>query len=183
MAKWIAFFSQTGSEIAEISEQIGRWPDVIISNIRPDHLRTVTAKLKDKPVTFISNKPTVEEYEKVIGEVISPRDDEYVITLHGWMRVIPQQIISKYPTIYNGHPGLITEYPQLKGKDPQYKAWELGLESSGCVIHRVTAGVDEGPVARSKKVYIAGLDLDQVYYELHDTSVQMWVNFLTRHWL
>ena len=32
--------------------------------------------------------------------------------------------------IYNGHPGLITQYPQLKGKDPQQKAIDLGLEYS-----------------------------------------------------
>ena len=26
---WIAFFSQTGGEIADISNSLGRWPDVI----------------------------------------------------------------------------------------------------------------------------------------------------------
>ena len=30
--KWIAFFSQTGAEIADIAESIGRWPDRIITN-------------------------------------------------------------------------------------------------------------------------------------------------------
>ena len=35
--KWITFFSQTGAEIADLSESIGRWPDLIITNERPDH--------------------------------------------------------------------------------------------------------------------------------------------------
>ena len=30
--KWIAFFSQTGSEIANISRQIKRWPDLVVTN-------------------------------------------------------------------------------------------------------------------------------------------------------
>lgn len=182
MAKWVAFFSQTGSEIVQISEQIGRWPDVIISNVRPDHLRTITAKLKDRPVTLISNKPSADEYREVLSKAISPEDD-YVITLHGWLRVIPQEIISEYSTMFNGHPGLISKYPELKGKDPQHKAYSLGLLTSGCVIHKVTAGVDEGPISREVEVAIKDLTMDQILETLHTNSVDLWVNFLTRHWL
>ena len=182
MAKWIAFFSQTGSEIVQLSEKLGRWPDVIISNIRPDHLRTVTAKLKDRPVTFISNKPTEEEYREVLSQVIGPVDS-YVITLHGWLRVVPESIIKDYPVMYNGHPGLITKYPELKGKDPQQKAWDLDLPTSGCVIHKVTAGVDEGPIMRTAEVPIRNLTMDQMFAALHETSVKLWVDFLRRHWL
>ena len=36
---WIAFFSQTGSEIVEVSKLLGRWPDMIVTNERPEHLR------------------------------------------------------------------------------------------------------------------------------------------------
>ena len=36
---WIAFFSQTGGEIADIAESLQRWPDVIITNHRPEHLK------------------------------------------------------------------------------------------------------------------------------------------------
>ena len=30
--RWIALFSQTGSEIVEISERLNKWPDAIITN-------------------------------------------------------------------------------------------------------------------------------------------------------
>jgi folate-dependent phosphoribosylglycinamide formyltransferase PurN len=182
MAKWIAFFSQTGSEIVELSERLGRWPDVIVSNIRPDHLRTVTAKLKDHPVTFISNKPTEDEYREVLSKAIGP-GDTYVITLHGWLRVVPESIIKEYSIMFNGHPGLITKYPELKGKDPQMKAWDLNLETTGCVIHKVTAGVDEGPILRQVEVSIKDLTMDEMFSTLHKTSVNLWADFLTRHWL
>jgi folate-dependent phosphoribosylglycinamide formyltransferase PurN len=182
MAKWIAFFSQTGSEIVELSERLGRWPDVIVSNIRPDHLRTVTAKLKDHPVTFISNKPTEDEYREVLSQAIAP-NEEYVITLHGWLRVVPESIIKEYSTMFNGHPGLITKYPELKGKDPQMKAWDLNLQTTGCVIHKVIAGVDEGPILRQVEVSIKDLTMDEMFGTLHKTSVNLWADFLTRHWL
>ena len=29
---WVAFFSQTGSEIVNICEEINRWPDLIVTN-------------------------------------------------------------------------------------------------------------------------------------------------------
>ena len=44
--KWIAFFSQTGSEIADISEALGQAPDVIITNDRPEHLRTIDERIE-----------------------------------------------------------------------------------------------------------------------------------------
>ena len=47
--------------------------------------------------------------------------------------------------IYNGHPGLITKYPELKGKDPQERSFKQ-YETAGAVLHKVTAGVDEGDV-------------------------------------
>ena len=85
--------------------------------------------------------------------------------------------------MYNGHPGLITKYPELKGKDPQQKAWDLDLPTSGCVIHKVIAGVDEGPVMRDVEVSIRNLTMDQTFQALHKASVKLWVNFLRRHWL
>ena len=34
--KWVAFYSQTGSEIVNISKQIKRWPDLIVTNRQED---------------------------------------------------------------------------------------------------------------------------------------------------
>lgn len=181
MGKWIAFFSQTGNEIAEVSNQLGRWPDTIITNERPARFRKINQEVLSKNIITLPNKPTVEDYRKVLAEAIG--DDEYVITLHGWLRVIPTVVIKEYLYIYNGHPGLITKYPELKGKDPQKKAWNLDLNTSGCVIHQVTAGVDDGPIVRFEEVGIRNLTMEQMFQKLHNLSVDMWVNFLKRHWL
>ena len=129
---WVAFFSQTGSEIASIAEALGRWPDKIITNKRPSEVRTISSKLAGKEITYISNKPTPDEYITALGEGVK------VITLHGWLRIVPHEVIDKYPNILNGHPGIL---PLLAGKDPQEKAFHLNLDVSACVIHKVSVGV------------------------------------------
>ena len=170
--KHYAFFSQTGSEIATIARRLGRWPDKIITNERPDRLRTISPKLAGIDIIYLSNKPTVEEYLEVLGT------EPCKVTLHGWLRIMPPEVIAIHPNMFNGHPGLITEHPSLRGKDPQEKAYNLGLTVSGCVIHQVTEGVDEGPILEERMVEIKNLSLDEVYSELHKTSIDLWVEFL-----
>ena len=175
--QWVAFFSQTGTEIVEISESLGRWPDKIITNKRPDHLRTINDKLLEKEIIYLPNKPTEDDYDAVL-------QDNTIITLHGWLRVVPPVICNKY-LIYNGHPGLITEYPELKGKDPQVRAYEGIKEgkypSAGAVIHKVVAGVDEGRVILEERFNTYGLDLDGLFRTLRDRSLYMWCKFLRRN--
>ena len=168
--KWITFFSQTGAEIADLSESIGRWPDLIITNSRPDHLRTIDPRIVEYGYTEVPNKPTVSDLDNVL-------QDNAVITLHGWLRIMPGVICDKY-LIYNGHPGLITKYPELKGKDPQVKAHKLGHEVAGAVIHKVTAGVDEGRIIMEEYFNATQLDLDGLFRILRDRSLYMWSNLL-----
>ena len=170
--KWITFFSQTGAEIADLSESIGRWPDLIITNKRPDHLRTIDPRIVEYGYTEVPNKPTVSDLDAVL-------QDNAIITLHGWLRIMPPVICNKY-LIYNGHPGLITKYPELKGKDPQVKAHKLEHEVAGAVIHKVTAGVDEGRVIMEEYFNASQLDLDELFRILRDRSLYMWSNLLKK---
>ena len=173
--KWIAFFSQTGGEIADIASSLERWPDIIVTNERPDNLRTIDGRILDNVedrLVVLPNKPTVDDYEVVL-------EDNAIITLHGWLRIMPEVICNKY-LIYNGHPGLITKYPELKGKDPQVKAHKLGHEVAGAVIHKVTAGVDEGKVIMEEYFNATQLDLDELFRILRDRSLYMWTNLLKK---
>ena len=169
--KWVALFSQTGSEIYEISKLLDRFPDAIICN-KQDDFDSINQNLVGKaPLIFTDSNPTVEDYLKYI----KPSD---FATMHGWLKIVPKEVCTQR-TIYNGHPGLITKYPELKGKDPQLKALELGHLSGGCVIHEATAKLDGGPIAAvSEMVCFNGLTEDQVFEDLHKASVYMWVQFL-----
>ncbi len=168
--EWIAFFSQTGSEIVDISKSLGRWPDKIITNKRPEHLRKINEELLNIDIIYLSNKPTVEEYKNVLSE-------KCIVTLHGWLRIMPPEICEQH-TIFNGHPGLITEYPELKGKDPQIRAFEGKYPVAGAVLHKVVAGVDEGKVIAEERFNTFNLELDDLFRILRDRSLYMWCNFL-----
>jgi methionyl-tRNA formyltransferase len=170
--KWIAFFSQTGSEIADISESIGRWPDRIITNERPEHLRTIDSRIEERNYWTLPNKPSEENYLELLTYF-----PDAIVTLHGWLRIIPKKVCER-SYIYNGHPGLITTYPELKGKDPQIRAFEGKYKTMGCVLHRVSPGVDEGKILLKEEFNAYGLDLDGVFRTLRDRSLYMWCKFL-----
>ena len=168
---WIAFFSQTGSEIVNLQDALGRVPDLIVTNDRPDHLRKINEGIE--LCYHMPNKHTLEDYQEVLSKYDNP-----LVTLHGWLRIVPEEIADKYE-IYNGHPGLITLYPDLKGKDPQVKAWEARYKTIGSVIHKVTAGVDEGPVIMERAFNLERLlSLDNTFRILHNISTDLWIKFL-----
>ena len=169
---WVTLFSQTGAEIADISESLGRWPDLIITNKRPNHLRTIDSRIVEYGYTELPNIPTLEDIENVLK-------DNAIITLHGWLRIMPPDICEKY-LIYNGHPGLITKYPELKGKDPQVRAFEGKYPIAGAVIHKVVAGVDEGKVILEEKFNAIDLSLYELFRILRDRSLFMWTSFLKK---
>lgn len=174
--KWVAFFSQTGKEIHEISKRLGRYPDICVTSINNDKIdpefRAAVLSSTSSYLSYIEPNPPIACYKEILG---NPNDA--IITLNGWLKIIPSAICSHY-TIYNGHPGLITTYPQLKGKDPQQKAIDLQLPYSGCVIHHVTTEVDGGAILAERIVPIFGLSNDEIFAHLHDTSIDLWVEFL-----
>ena len=172
--KWIAFFSQTGSEIADISESLGRWPDVIVTNDRPEHLRTIDERIEKKGYFTWANKPSEEDYISLLEAY-----PDAIVTLHGWLRIVPEYVCER-SKIYNGHPGLITKYPELKGKDPQVRAFELKHNVIGCVLHKVVAGVDEGKIIAEERVNAFQLDLEDTFRILRDRSLYLWTNFLKK---
>ena len=167
---WIAFFSQTGSEIVDIIDKLGKHPSQIITNHRPNDIRKINEKLPY--YAEVSNKPDLKQLEFVCGLFENP-----IITLHGWLRIMPPEICNKYE-IYNGHPGLITKYPELKGKDPQMRAWEGNYNTVGSVLHRVTEGVDEGEIISSASFTKEGLDINGYFRILREMSSTLWVDFL-----
>jgi len=58
------------------------------------------------------------------------------------------------------------------------RAFAGDYNTAGCVIHKVTPGVDEGEVLMESEVGIRLLDLDGLFTILHKTSVNMWIEFL-----
>lgn len=182
MRPWICFFSQTGSEIYNLSNALGIYPDAIITN-KPNleginkELLSVTQfrehKLNKTILHFVPVKPTANDYIGILKSFQKP-----AITLHGYLRIIPKKVCEEYE-IYNLHPGLINKYPELKGFNPQERAFKENYKLAGCVIHRVVPEVDAGEILLSQGVSIEGMNQNQVYEKLHDTAFDLWKSFFT----
>lgn len=186
--KWVTFFSQTGSEISLISKKIGRWPDLIVTN-RED-IVNINEDLKNScadRLYQIPKWPKNIDYMKMADSMgYSIFNEKWkaniLVTLHGYLRILPPPFCDK-SRIFNGHPGLITKYPELKGFNPQEKTWnnKEKYEDVGCVIHRVTPELDSGEVvayADTKNIFES---LEQLTCSLHEMSVQLWCNFLNNN--
>lgn len=176
---WTAFFSQTGSEIVEVSNKLGCWPDIICTNKPTDSIDSINYEILDKcydRLFFLPSKPVTAEYETVLK---MGKKKHKLTTLHGYLRIIPAAVCEKFE-MYNGHPGDIVTYPKLKGFNPQEKAFKLKLKNTGSVIHRVTSGVDDGPIAAFKKCNINLKSLAKTYSILHNNSINLWVEFLAK---
>lgn len=170
---WVALFSHTGSEIAYISHRLKRWPDTIITNQSPA-TEQITSDIRRGKINFCKSTPSVQDYRSLL-------EGADIVTLHGWMRIIPGEICKEY-NILNLHPGLITKYPELKGKDPQRRVFENTTKTYshvGCVIHRAVAEVDAGKVLMTCSTRNNASGVADLTDKLHDMASSMWIDLLS----
>lgn len=170
---WIACFSQSGTEIVEVARRLGKWPDYIFTDNK-DKKSYHPALQRHSAVIRENHKKIPEEIEK-LASMFKILRGETIVTLHGYLRILPEMSME----VYNGHPGDIVKYPELKGKDPQKKALDLGLKSTGTVIHKVTEEVDGGEVLVYNTYGMRGDEtVDILSNRLRDISIDLWAKFL-----
>lgn len=179
VSQWGVLISQTGSEVVAISEKLGILPSLLITN----NITKIPQKNLEifgkhgVTIRTIPFRPTPGQY--LIPELLEKK----LITLHGFLRILPKEFFNTFKgSIYNGHPGLIVYFPELKGKDPQIRAWEQKYATVGSVIHEVTEGVDEGEVVRFSAVDNTATSLEEMYEILRHTSLETWQKFFTDNW-
>ena len=90
-------------------------------------------------------------YDEKILEVLKSHDVQLVL-LAGYMKIVTAVLIDAYQwRIMNIHPSLLPSFPGLHA---QQQALDAGVKVSGCTVHFVTEGVDEGPVIAQTAVPI-----------------------------
>jgi folate-dependent phosphoribosylglycinamide formyltransferase PurN len=184
--KWIAFFSQTGTEIVNISKAINRWPDLLVTNKQED--KDINVELVHKkstgslPFVRLPKWPKEIDYTRAADALNYSILNEHwkkdvFVTLHGYLRILPPHF-TKSSDIYNGHPGAIHIHPELKGFNPQKKAWEANHIRVGCVIHKVTPELDDGPIIEKCLINNNFDSYNELEKALHVESTKLWINFL-----
>lgn len=174
--KWIAFFSQTGSEIVELSNKLGRKPALIVTNNFEEKIKFHPG-IRELDTTILSAK-----HDAIMNYFRNQRIfdvSETFISLHGYLRILPADICEKYE-IYNGHPGAIDLYPELKGKDPQERVWQENEKYTiiGSVVHKCTAELDDGAILKAVHLRNRNYSREDLYASLKMTSLSAWNFFL-----
>lgn len=86
-----------------------------------------------------------------------------IICLAGFMRLISQRIIAPYNgRILNIHPALL---PLFKGLHTHQRAIDAGVKISGCTVHLVTEGMDEGTILGQAAVPVLDNDTPEMLGE------------------
>ena len=95
------------------------------------------------PKPFASQPDSREAYDRAVLDVLRKHDVELVL-LAGYMKIVTPVLVKAYENrMMNIHPSLLPAFP---GLDAQKQALDHGVKLSGCTVHFVTEGVDEGPI-------------------------------------
>lgn len=119
--------------------------------------RGIQTKFID-PKTFAEQPNPREAYDVAVVQVLQAFGVECVV-LAGYMRIVTHALIRMFPSkILNIHPSLLPAFPGLHA---QRQALEWGAKVSGCSVHFVTEGLDEGPIICQKAVPIKEEDTEE----------------------
>lgn len=90
-----------------------------------------------------------EAHERVIQGLLEAHDVR-VVALAGYMRLLTPWLVGRWAgRMLNIHPSLLPKYP---GLDTHARAIAAGDAETGCTVHLVTEGVDEGPILGQARV-------------------------------
>ncbi len=129
---------------------------VVISN-NEDAYGLVRAQQNNIPTHIVSHKDYAlkEDFEKKILSVLDGYEID-LVCLAGFMRLLSPTLLTPWENrIINIHPSLL---PKYKGLHTHERAIENGDTESGCTVHYVTIGMDEGEIILQKKVPILEKD-------------------------
>ncbi len=102
------------------------------------------------------------EFDTLMDQELRRHDVE-LIALAGYMRLLSPEFIRLWPgRILNIHPSLL---PAYKGLDTHRRALLAGEEYTGCSVHIVTEGLDDGPVLAQEFVKIRARDTPETLGE------------------
>ena len=130
---------------------------------------------------FVAGKPDPRRaYDEKILEVLNEHDVQLVL-LAGYMKIVTAVLIDAYQwRMMNIHPSLLPSFPGLHA---QRQALDAGVKVSGCTVHFVTEGIDEGPIIVQAAVPVNENDsvaslsarILELEHQLYPRAIQLFV--------
>ena len=108
-----------------------------------------------------------------------------VVLLAGFMRRLHGTLLRPFAgRLLNIHPALLPAFP---GLDAIGRAWRHGVAVTGCTVHLVDEGLDEGPILAQATVDVrAGETLESLAERIHEAEHALYPftvrRFLTEPW-
>jgi phosphoribosylglycinamide formyltransferase-1 len=140
---------------------VERVPATIVGVLssRADAYGVVRAEKAGIPTSVLNprNFLSREAYDVALDAWLGAHAPHYVC-LAGFMRILTPGLVAKWEgRILNTHPSLL---PLFKGAHAVRDALAQGVSVTGCTVHYVAEGVDEGPVIAQSAVPVRAGDTE-----------------------
>ncbi len=102
-----------------------------------------------------------------------------LVVLAGYMRMVKQPLLEAFPRrIVNIHPSLLPAFP---GLDAWKQALAAGVETTGCTVHFVDAGMDTGEIiAQSEVPVLPGDTAETLHARIQEAEHRLYPEVLGR---
>ncbi|MCZ7467803.1 phosphoribosylglycinamide formyltransferase [Agrobacterium sp. O3.4] len=144
----VVFISGSGSNMVSLAKacQAADFPAEIVCVISDKASAGGLGKARDLGIpTLVFERKTYGSKAEHEGAILAALGEiaPDIICLAGYMRLISGDFIAPYEgRIINIHPSLLPLFP---GLNTHQRAIDSGMKISGCTVHFVTEGMDEGP--------------------------------------
>jgi len=132
---------------------------IVISN-NQHALGLERAQKHGLPVAVLQHEhfKTREDFDTELTRILKDYEIDLVV-LAGFMRILTPVFLRAFPQkIMNIHPALL---PSFRGTHGQKNAYEYGVKFSGCTVHFVNEGVDDGPIIIQSVVPVLQNDTEE----------------------
>ena len=138
----------TGSLAAQVTVVISNRPGVqALERARGAGVSALTIPHKDFP--------SREAFDRALVAALREANVEWIV-LAGFMRVLTPEFLDAYAgRIINIHPALLPSFP---GVDAAKQALAYGVKVTGCTVHFVELGVDQGKIIAQRAVPVEAED-------------------------
>lgn len=149
-------------------------PDAGILRLGRDHQVPIVSHVDPAPFRTKLDGPGEERWIAALQDAAPD-----LVVLAGFMRVLKHRLLTAFDgRIINLHPSLLPAFP---GLDAIGQAWRAGVRITGCTVHWVTAGVDQGPIIDQAAVRSEPTDsLELLAARVHDAEHKLLPSVIAR---
>lgn len=165
--------STKGTDLQAIIDEIndGKMPGIeiaIVLSNKEDAYVLERSRLQGVKAYFVDPKgKTREEYDQELAEILKEHNVD-LICLIGFMRILSSSFVEQFPRrIINVHPALMPKFcgPGFFGSNVHMEVLKAGEKETGCTIHFIDEGVDEGEIIVQEKVTVDESDTAETLNE------------------